>query len=128
MKLKELIWIGSSKKDLTGFPEDVKSAMGYGLYLAQLGEKHKNAKPLKGFGGTDVFEIVDQDVSGTYRGVYTAKYKDMIFVLHAFQKKSKQGIKTPKSEIDLIDNRLKQAQDAYKDIMDKRVKKYEEKK
>jgi phage-related protein len=123
MKLKELIWIGSSKKDLMGFPEDVISAMGYSLYLAQSGEKHKSVKPLKGFGGADVLEIVDESVSGTYRGVYTTKYKDMVFVLHAFQKKSKQGIKTPKSEIDLIDNRLKQAQDVYKDIMDKRVKK-----
>jgi phage-related protein len=123
MKLKELIWIGSSKKDLMGFPEDVISAMGYSLYLAQLGEKHKNVKPLKGFGGADVLEIVDGTVSGTYRGVYTTKYKDMVFVLHAFQKKSKQGIKTPKSEIDLIDNRLKQAQEIYKDIMDKRVQK-----
>jgi phage-related protein len=120
MKLKELIWVGSSKKDLEDLPEDVIDAMGYGLYLAQTGGQHENAKPMKGFGSAKVIEIVESDASGTYRGVYTIKMPEVVFVLHVFQKKSKHGIATPKKELDLIESRLKQAHEIYKTIFKKK--------
>lgn len=88
MYIKPLIWIGSSKTDLLDFPEDVRRVMGYALYLAQIGAKHRNTKVLKGFGGTGVIEILEDDEAGTYRTVYTIKFSDVVFVLHAFQKKS----------------------------------------
>ena len=113
MKRKPLIWVASSKKDLRDFPDEVQKTMGFGLHEAQIGNKPGNAKPLKGFGGADILEIIDEDPSGTYRAVYTVKFKEVVFVLHVFQKKSKQGIKTPEREIELIKNRLKQAQEEY---------------
>lgn len=114
VKLKRLFWVSSSKKDLLKLPEEVVDVIGYELYIAQMGNFPKSAKPLKGFGGADVIEIIDSDESGTYRAVYTVKMEGMIYVLHVFQKKSKHGIETPKSEIDLIKNRLLQAQELYK--------------
>ncbi|HSW73581.1 MAG TPA: type II toxin-antitoxin system RelE/ParE family toxin [Candidatus Limnocylindria bacterium] len=113
--MKELVWIASSKKDLLKLPDEVIDFMGNGLQLAQGGKKDKHAKPLKGFGGADVLELIDSDISGTYRAVYTVKMKDVIFVLHVFQKKSKHGIETPKPDMDLIKSRLKQAQEIYKE-------------
>lgn len=115
MNYKELIWIGSSKKDLQALPNEVIDVMGYGLYLAQKGELPENAKILKGFSGASVIEIIDTDESGTYRCVYTVKMAQIIFVLHVFQKKSKHGIKTPQQDIELIKSRLKQAQVIYKE-------------
>lgn len=120
MKRKPLMWVASSKKDLSDFPEDVKREMGFGLHQAQIGTKHEKAKVLKGFGGADILEIIDIDPSGTYRTVYTIKFKEAVFVLHAFQKKSKQGIKTPERDIELITNRLKQAQERYKALLIKK--------
>lgn len=70
---KELIWVGSSLKDLREFPEDVKGVMGYALRLAQQGGKHPDAKPLKGFGGAGVLEVVEDDAGDAYRTVYTVK-------------------------------------------------------
>ena len=116
MKLKYLIWIGSSKGDLLKFPEEVRRCMGYGLYLAQVGMRSLHSKILKGFGGANVVEIKENNESGTFRVVYTIKIAEFIFVLHAFQKKSKQGIKTPKQEIDLVKKRLKDAKEIYKDL------------
>lgn len=116
MKRKPLFWMASSKKDLSSFPDEIQRTMGYGLHLAQIGKKGENAKVLKGFGGADVLEIIDEDSSGTYRAVYTVKCKDAIIVLHAFQKKSKQGIKTPERDMNLIRNRLKLAQEVYKEL------------
>ena len=113
--MKELEWIGSSLKDLRGFPESVKKEMGHALYVAQSGGKHKSAKPLKGFGGTKVLEVVHNDGSGTYRTMYTAQFDEVVYVLHAFQKKSKTGIKTPNQEIDLVEQRLKWAQEKHKE-------------
>lgn len=115
MKLKELIWVGSTKKDLSSFSEDIQDDMGYGLYLAQIGEKHKNAKVLKGFGNASIIEMISLDESGTYRTVYTVAMSKAICILHVFQKKSKYGIETPKQDIDLIKSRLKQAQVVYKE-------------
>ncbi len=120
MKLKELIWIGSSKKDLMSFSEDIEDAIGYGLFNAQKGKLPKGAKALKGFGNAGVIEIIESDAAGTYRAVYTVTMPEVIFVLHVFQKKSKEGIKTPKQDIELIKGRLKQAQDIYKEIIKKK--------
>ena len=85
--------------------------MGYALYLAQQGEKHEDAKPLKGFGGAKILEVVEDYQSDTYRCVYTVKLESAVYVLHSFQKKSKKGISTPKPDIDLIKRRLKDAED-----------------
>lgn len=108
-KIKPLVWIGNSLKDLKGFPADVKDVMGFALHQAQIGQKHVNAKPLKGFGGASTLEVVDDYDGNTYRAVYTVKFKGVIYVLHCFQKKSKKGITTPQADIDLIKSRLKDA-------------------
>lgn len=112
---KPIIWIGSSKKDFMEFPYEVRSEMGHALYIAQKGDKHKDAKPLKGFGGGSVLEVVQSDGQGTYRTVYTVQMEEAVVVLHAFQKKSKTGIKTPKQDIDLVEQRLKSAYQKYKE-------------
>lgn len=114
-KIKALSWIASSKKDLLDFPHDVRKEMGHALYIAQEGGKHKNAKPLKGFKGAAVLEIVEDDGNGTYRTMYTVQFDEIVYVLHAFQKKSKTGIKTTKQDIDLLDARLKVAQQKHKE-------------
>jgi phage-related protein len=88
--------------------------MGYGLYLAQTGGKHPDAKPLKGFGGAGVLEVVDDWDGDTYRAVYTVKLAGSVYVLHAFQKKATKGIATPKRDLDLIRNRLRQAEEHYR--------------
>lgn len=91
-------------------PDDVVDVFGFALHLAQTGKKHEQAKPLKGFGGASVLEMVEDHLGDTYRAVYTVKIAEAIYVLHCFQKKSKQGIETPKHEMDLIRERLKAAQ------------------
>lgn len=113
--MKELFWIGSSKKDLLKLPEEIVDSFGYGLYLAQQGERSEDSKVLKGFGSADVIELLDDDASGTYRAVYTVRMSQVVFVLHVFQKKSKHGIETPKQDMELIKNRLKLAQQIYKE-------------
>jgi phage-related protein len=107
--VKPVHWMGSSLKDLRSFPDDVQDTIGYALYLAQIGERHDQAKPLKGFGGAGVLEIVEDHDGETYRAVYTVKLADAVYVLHTFQKKAKRGIATPKQDIDLIRQRLKAA-------------------
>lgn len=111
--LKPLLWVGTTRKNLKAFPDDVKGAMGYALYLAQTGGKSPDAEPLKGFGGSGVLEIVEDHEGGTYRAVYTVKLAGAVYALHAFQKKSKKGIATPKQDIDLIKERLKRAREHY---------------
>ena len=91
-------------------PEDVIDVFGFALHLAQMGKKHGQAKPLKGFGGSSVLEVVEDYMGDTYRAVYTVKIADKVYVLHCFQKKSTKGIGTPKPEMDLIRERLKAAQ------------------
>ena len=108
---KPVVWIGSSHEDWRTFPDDVQDVMGYALHLAQCGEKACNAKPLTGFKGASVLEITDDYDSNTYRAVYTVKFQDVVYVLHVFQKKSKKGIATPKSDIQLIEKRLKKAKE-----------------
>jgi phage-related protein len=109
-ELKPLRWIGSSRKDLRRFPEEVQRVAGYALWLAQTGTRHPDAKPLSGFGGAGVLEVVGDHDGDTYRAVYTVRLAGAVYVLHAFQKKSKQGIATPAHEMDLIRARLKQAE------------------
>jgi phage-related protein len=111
--LKPVEWISSSREDLREFPEDVQQMMGFALYRAQLGRKHPDAKPIKGFKGSGVLEIVENFDGDTYRAVYTVKLEGIVYVLHAFQKKSKRGIATPKQDIDLIETRLKRAKEHY---------------
>lgn len=120
--MKELDWVGSSKKNLLGFPQDIRKEMGHALYIAQQGGKHKNAKPLKGFGGAKILEIVNDDGNGTYRTMYTVQFEEVVYVLHAFQKKSKTGIKTSKQDIDLIELRYRWAQQEYQKRLDSQKK------
>ena len=112
--IKPVSWIGSSYRDFREFPDPVQDAMGYALYQAQIGLKHGSAKPLKGFGGAGVLEIVADHVGDTFRAVYTVKFVTAIYVLHAFQKKSKSGIKTTTEDMELIQRRLKAADTDYK--------------
>ena len=107
---KTLYWVGSSKKDLLAMLEDVIDVFGFALHLAQAGKKHTQTKPLKGFGGASVVEVVEDHMGDTYWAVYTVKITDTVYVLHCFQKKSKQGIKTSMQDIDLIRERFKAAQ------------------
>lgn len=95
-------------------PDPVQDAMGYALYQAQIGAKHDSAKPLRGFGGAGVLEIIAEHVGDTFRAVYTVKFATAIYVLHAFQKKSKSGIKTRSEDLELIQRRLKAAEADYK--------------
>ena len=106
---KRLLWRGSAFEDFVHFPPSVQREMGYALYLAQMGERHRTmTKTLKGFGGAGILEIRENDSSGTYRAIYTVKFADAIYVLHAFQKKSKRGAETPRADIQLIERRLRE--------------------
>ena len=106
--VKPVVWLGDSLRQLRTFPAGVQDEMRYAIYLAQCGQKHVTAKPLKGL-GTGVLEVVSDHRGDTFRSVYTVRFADRVFVLHAFQKKSKSGVTTPKADIDLIKQRLKQA-------------------
>jgi phage-related protein len=112
LREKPLHWVASAKKDYQTFPDEVQDDMGYALGLAQFGGKHPNAKPWKGE-GPGIFEIVEDHRGNTYRAVYTVRFAEVVYVLHAFQKKSKSGIKTPQEEVKLIAERLKRAQTDY---------------
>lgn len=110
---KPVRWVGSSQEDLRTFPEDVRRRVGGALWDAQLGLKAPYAKPLKGFTGAGVLEVIDDSDGDTFRVVYTVRFARAVYVLHAFQKKSKRGIATPQSELDLIKQRLKRAKEDY---------------
>ena len=109
VEIKPVVWIGTSRQDLRKLPGDVQNVFGYSLYLAQSGKKHPSAKPLKGFGGASVLEVVEDYRGDTYRAVYTVKFAEAVYVLHVFQKKATHGIATPRHEIELIGQRLKRA-------------------
>jgi phage-related protein len=111
---KPVRWIGASRKDVRSFPQAVRRDIGKALYAAQHGETDPAAKPLKGFGGTSVMEIVAPHAGDTWRAVYTVRFRDALYVLHAFQKKSKTGIATPRKDIDLIRQRLADAEHDYR--------------
>jgi phage-related protein len=110
---KPVIWVASSRKVLKTFPKGVRLVFGQALFDAQMGAKHPDAKPLKGFGGSGVLEIVEDDYGNAYRAVYTIRFVRAVYVLHVFQKKSKRGIKTPPEEIARIKSRLKAAEKHY---------------
>jgi phage-related protein len=108
---RDLVWVASSKRDLKEFPDEVQDVIGYALFLAQIGRKHDDARPLKGFGGAGVLEIRESFEGGTFRAVYTVTLNTAVYVLHAFQKKSRRGIATPKAENALVRQRLNAAQE-----------------
>jgi phage-related protein len=106
---KPVFWVASSRKDLKKFPKGVRQVVGQALFDAQTGGKHPGAKPLKGFHGAGVLEVVEDEKGNTYRVVYTVKFAGAVYVLHAFQKKSKKGSKTPPEEIEKVKARFKEA-------------------
>ena len=111
---KPVRWIRSSRKDLKAFPKTVQRDVGQALYAAQRGVEYPTVKALKGFGGRTVLEIVAEGEGATFRAVYTVRFMGAVYVLHAFQKKSKKGIATPQKDIDLIHKRLADAEQDYK--------------
>ncbi|QUS39495.1 type II toxin-antitoxin system RelE/ParE family toxin [Tardiphaga alba] len=116
-RVKPLVFVGSSQKDLRAFPAAVRRDVGVALFDAQLGIHPHNAKPLKGMNG--VLEIRDNYDGYTYRAVYTIRFEGILYVLHAFQKKSTSGIATPQRHIDMIRQRLRIAEDIHKDNRDR---------
>ena len=113
--MKPVIWIGSSRRDLREMPQQVRRDIGQALYAAQQGVTDPAAKPLKGFGGARVMEIVERYRTDAYRAVYTVHFENAVYVLHVFQKKSKSGIATPRHEIELIRRRLAEAERHYRE-------------
>src|SRR6202051_707931 len=111
---KPTLRIGSSRDDLRAFPDEVRRVMGLAINDAQNGEEHPRAKALKGFGGRSVLEVVDDEDGDTYRAVYTVRFAGVVYVLHAFQKKSRKGIATPLKDIELIKSRLRDAELHYR--------------
>lgn len=111
--VKPIYWVGSSRKDLAKLPGHVRRQCGFALYLAQLGMRAPHAKPLRGFGGASVLEIVVEHESNAFRAVYTVTFPQAVYVLHAFQKKSKLGHGTPRADIALVRQRLSAATEAH---------------
>jgi phage-related protein len=108
---KPVRWVGGSLEDLRAFPEAVRQRVGGTLWEAQLGRKAPYAKPLRGFGGAGVLEVVDAFDGNTNRAVYAVRFAGVVYVLHAFQKKSKRGLATPRGELNLIERRLRRARE-----------------
>jgi len=111
---KPLTWIASSRRDMRALPKEVRRSFGVALFAVQIGETPPIAKPLRGFGGAGVLELIEYDAGGTYRAIYTVRFTTAIYVLHVFQKKSKHGRETPQRDIDLIKERLKRAEDLHR--------------
>lgn len=109
--LKPVIWVGSSRKDLREFPEPVQDHVGYALYAAQRGSRHRDTKTLSGFSGAGVVEVVTDFRGDTFRAVYTVRFAGAVYVLHTFQKKSKTGRETPRRDMELIEQRLREAEE-----------------
>ena len=112
--IKPCWFIGPSRRELKALPEEVRARIGHALHLAQCGEEASSAKALRGFGGRGVVEIVEDFEGNAYRAVYTVRFAGVIYVLHAFQKKSKKGIATPRATLDLIKSRLRDAEADYR--------------
>lgn len=112
--LKPVHWVPPSYDDLVALPRDVQHTIGVALMMAQAGGKSPSARPLKGFKGAGVLEVVEDHDGNTYRAVYTVRFAEVVYVLHVFQKKSKKGIETSKHVIDLIKARLKTAELDYR--------------
>jgi phage-related protein len=109
-ELQPLQWIGSAKRDLLAMPYEVQQVFGFALHNAQLGSLHPSVKLLKGFGSDGILEIVEDWRGNAYCAGYTVRFARAVYVLHCFQKKSKHGVATPKRELDLIRERLKEAE------------------
>lgn len=109
--MREFVWIGTSLDDVRGFPVSVRQVIGYALFLAQNGGKHRDAKPLQGFSGAGVLEVTARDAGSTFRAVYTLTLPNAVYVLHAFQKKSTREISTPSREIELVRWRFQRARE-----------------
>jgi phage-related protein len=109
-RIKPVVWVGSSLEDLCKFPEPVQDHVGYALYVAQQGGKHRDAKALTGFSGAAVVEVIKDHRGDTFRAVYTLRHAKAVYVLHAFQKKSKAGRETPRRDLELIRKRLREAE------------------
>jgi phage-related protein len=107
---KPVEWVGSSKRDFLDFPEAVIGEMGNALGIAQFGGRHPSAKPWKGL-GSGIFEIVEDFDGDTYRAIYTVRFREAVYVLHAFQKKSPKGIRTTRGDVELVERRLKAARE-----------------
>ena len=112
--IKPCLFVGPSRRELKSFPDEVRGSVGHALHQAQCGDDPDSAKSLKGFGGRSVLEIVADFDGNTFRAVYTVRFSDAIYVLHAFQKKAKRGIATPKQTIELIKSRLRDAESDYR--------------
>lgn len=112
---RPLIWVGSSRRDLREFPELVQNQMGYALYVAQCGGRHRSAKSLKGFGGAGVVEVIQDFQGDTFRAVYTVRFEEAVYVLHVFQKKSKKGSETPWRDSNLIQQRLREVREIHEE-------------
>ncbi len=123
LDLRPLLWVSSSKRDFIEMPEDVVSDFGHWLFQIQKGKVPKNAKALSGFGGAQIMELWKDNANGTFRAVYTVRYAEVVIILHAFQKKSKKGIETPKQDKELIYSRIKLAEIMYREWKGKRGKK-----
>ena len=115
-RLKPVVWVASSLRDFRAFPGEVKSEMGYALFVAQCGGRHRKVKTLKGYGGGAVVEIVEDHDGETFRTIYTVRFASAVYVLHAFQKKSKKGIATPQADLRLIDQRLRDAERLHEEM------------
>ncbi len=113
--MKPIYWMRSTAKDFKKLPNEVKEVFSFALDMARRNEKYQFAKPLAGFGGAGVLEVVEQFAGVAYRAVYTVKFKDAVYVLHVFEKKSKKGISTPQKEINLIKRRLNDASEHHKE-------------
>ena len=109
-ELKPIGWIGASLRGLRSFPRAVRIEIGHALFTAQEGGLDPATKPLRGFGGASVLEIVTSHQGNAWRAVYTVRFPDAIYVLHVFQKKSTKGIATPTRELDLIKRRISEAE------------------
>jgi phage-related protein len=107
---KPVEWVGSSKRDFLDFPEAVIGEMGNALGIAQFGGKHPSAKPWKGL-GSGIFEIVEDFEGDTYQAIYTVRFREAVYVLHAFQKKSPKGMRTTRGDVELVERRLKAARE-----------------
>ena len=112
--LKPVEWMGSSRADLKRFPDPVQGRMGFAIYRAQVGRRHRDAKPLHGF-DPGIVEVVARHDGDTFRAVYTVRFETAVYVLYDFQKKARRGIATPKQELELIRRRLRAAERHYRD-------------
>jgi phage-related protein len=108
--IRPVEWLGSARDDIRAMPAAVQDFFGYALYLAQTGDKHASTKPLRGYPGAGVLEVVRRHDASAYRAIYTVRFEEAVYVLHIFQKKSKSGIGTPEAEMRVVDARWKEAQ------------------